>query len=209
MLVTSYSETLHFVGRHYTTTKSTYVDAHLSLPYAVAVAIADAEYGWRQQSSGRIADPAVHDLASRVTVDVDESMDETYPDDWPVRVEITLKDGRKVADRLDRVTGCPNRPMTDAELCGKFVGNVEGVDRRGPGGGCEGHVHGPGVFGQRAGAGWAAGTDGLGKWIPAVASMTGRGRTGQGGFETRRYVRLRQAGQGRTGQGGFQTICSN
>ena len=127
VLVTSYSETLHFVGRHYTTTKSTYVDAHLSLPYAVAVAIADAEYGWRQQSSGRIADPAVHDLASRVTVDVDESMDETYPDDWPVRVEITLKDGRKVADRLDKVTGCPNRPMTDAELCGKFVGNVEGV----------------------------------------------------------------------------------
>ena len=127
VLVTSYSETLHFVGRHYTTTNSTYVDAHLSLPYAVAVAIADAEYGWRQQSSGRIADPAVHDLASRVTVDVDESMDETYPDDWPVRVEITLKDGRKVADRLDKVTGCPNRPMTDAELCGKFVGNVEGV----------------------------------------------------------------------------------
>jgi 2-methylcitrate dehydratase PrpD len=127
VLVTSYSETLHFVGRHYTTTESTYVDAHLSLPYAVAVAIADAEYGWRQQSSGRIADPAVHDLASRVTVDVDESMDETYPDDWPVRVEITLKDGRKVADRLDKVTGCPNRPMTDSELCGKFVGNVEGV----------------------------------------------------------------------------------
>ena len=54
-------------------------------------------------------------------------MDETYPDDWPVRVEITLKDGRKVADRLDKVTGCPNRPMTDSELCGKFVGNVEGV----------------------------------------------------------------------------------
>ena len=172
MLVTSYSETLHFVGRHYTTTESTYVDAHLSLPYAVAVAIADAEYGWRQQSSGRIADPAVHDLASRVTVDVDESMDETYPDDWPVRVEITLKDGRKVADRLDKVTGCPNRPMTDAELCGKFVGNVEGVigaDRaeaaRDTFMGLESLGSAPEIVG-------VIGPDGIGKWIPAFAGMT-------------------------------------
>ena len=127
VLVTSYSDTLHFVGTHYTTTESTYVDAHLSLPYSVAVAIADGEYGWRQQSKKRIAGPAVHELASRVTVDVDKSMDETYPDDWPVLVEITLKDGRKVSDRLDKVTGCPNRPMTDSELAHKFVGNVEGV----------------------------------------------------------------------------------
>ncbi len=134
VLVTSYSDTLHFVGRHYTTTESTYVDAHLSLPYSVAAAIADGEYGWRQQSRRRITDPAVHDLASRVTVDVDKSMDETYPDDWPVRVEIALRDGRRVSDRLDKVTGCPNRPMTDPELARKFVGNVRdalGPDRAG------------------------------------------------------------------------------
>ena len=188
MLVTSYSETLHFVGRHYTTTKSTYVDAHLSLPYAVAVAIADAEYGWRQQSSGRIADPAVHDLASRVTVDVDESMDETYTDDWPVRVEITLKDGRKVADRLDKVTGCPNRPMTDAELCGKFVGNVEGVIGADRAEAARDTFMEPGVFGQRAGARGVIGPDGIGKWIPDFAGMTDGGRTRQGGFQTRTFL---------------------
>lgn len=127
VLVTSYRDTWHFVGRHYTTTESTYVDAHLSLPYAVAVTIADGEYGWPQQSAKRIADPAVHELASRVTVDVDESMDDNYPNDWPARVEITLKDGRKVFDRLDKVTGCPNRPMTDSELVEKFVGNIGGI----------------------------------------------------------------------------------
>ena len=127
ILVTSYEETWRFVGRHFTTTESTYVDAHLSLPYAVAVSIADGEYGWRQQSRERIVDPAVHELASKVTVEVDESMDDNYPDDWPVHIEISLKDGRKLSDRLDKVTGCPNRPMTDSELVEKFVGNIEGI----------------------------------------------------------------------------------
>jgi 2-methylcitrate dehydratase PrpD len=97
------------------------------LPYAVAVSIADGEYGWPQQSRERIVDPAVHELASRITVEVDESMDDNYPNDWPARVEITLKDGRKVFDRLDKVTGCPNRPMTDSELVEKFVGNIGGI----------------------------------------------------------------------------------
>lgn len=126
VLVTSYSDTLHFVGKHYTSVDSTYVDAHLSLPYAVAAAISDKEYGWRQQSQERINDPVVHELASRVKVDVDKMMDQTYPMDWPVRVEITLKDGSVFSERLDKVTGCPNRPMTDDELVRKFIDNTKG-----------------------------------------------------------------------------------
>ncbi len=127
ILVTSYSDTLHFVGTHYTSVDSTYIDAHLSLPYAVAVAISDKEYGWRQQSQQRINDPVVHELASKVKVDVDKTMDQTYPMDWPVRVEITLKDGSVFSQRLDKVTGCPSRPMTDDELVFKFMGNTTGL----------------------------------------------------------------------------------
>ena len=46
--------------------------------------------------------------------------------DWPVRVEITLKDGSVFSERLDKVTGCPNRPMTDDELVRKFIDNTKG-----------------------------------------------------------------------------------
>ena len=123
--VTSYSDTLHFTGRHYTDTNSSFSDCVLSLPYTVAAAISDRTFGVTQLTSKRVGDPAVHELASRVKVHADEDMDRLYPKEWPVLVEIALKDGRSVSKRLDRVIGCPRRPMTDAELGRKFMGNVE------------------------------------------------------------------------------------
>lgn len=123
--VTSYSDTLHFVGRHYTDTQSTFADCYLSLPYTVAATITGGQFAVEQLTKKRISDPAVHELASRVEVHADEEMDKLYPPEWPVLVEITLKDGRRVSKRLDKVIGCPRRPMTDAELSAKFLGNTE------------------------------------------------------------------------------------
>ena len=123
--VTSYKDTLHFVGRHYTSSQSTFVDCVLSLPYTVAAAISDRAFGMEQLTRRRISDPAIHELASRVKVHADEEMDKLYPKEWPVLVDITLKDGRHVEKRLDKVIGCPHRSMTDAELSQKFLGNVE------------------------------------------------------------------------------------
>lgn len=125
--VTSYSDTLHFVGRHYTDTSSTFADCYLSLPYTVAATIVSGEFGVEQLTRRRIADPAVHELGSRIKVHVDERMDDLYPKEWPVLVDIELKDGRRVSRRLDRVIGCPQRPMTDEELSAKFLRNAEPV----------------------------------------------------------------------------------
>jgi len=125
--VTSYSDTLHFTGRHYTHTSSSFSDCVLSLPYTVAAAISDRSFGITQLTRERISDPAVHELGSRVQVHVDEEMDALYPREWPVLVEIRLKDGRAVRERLDSVTGCPARPMTDEELATKFMGNAEPI----------------------------------------------------------------------------------
>ena len=54
-------------------------------------------------------------------------MDALYPNEWPVQVEIVLRDGRTVGERLDSVTGCPARPMTDQELAAKFMGNAQPI----------------------------------------------------------------------------------
>ena len=125
--VTSYSDTLHFTGRHYTDTSSSFSDCVLSLPYTVAAAISDRTFGPYQLTRRRIGDPAVHELAARVAVSVDEEMDLPYPNEWPVAVEIRLKDGRSFSERLDRVIGCPARPMTDEEIASKFLGNTEPI----------------------------------------------------------------------------------
>jgi 2-methylcitrate dehydratase len=84
-------------------------------------------FGPAQLAGERVGDPAIHELAARVRVHADEEMDRVAPMDWPVFVDITLAGGRHVARRLDRVVGCPNRPMTDSELAGKFLGNVDPV----------------------------------------------------------------------------------
>ena len=64
--VTSYSDTLHFTGRHYTDTSSSFSDCVLSLPYAVAAAVSDRSFGITQLTRERIGDPAIHELGSRV-----------------------------------------------------------------------------------------------------------------------------------------------
>ena len=124
---TSYSDALHFTGRSYTNTESGSSDCVLSLPYTVAAAISDRTFEPRQITAERISDPAVHELAANVRVHADEEMDAIAPMDWPVLVDIALSGGRHVARRLDKVIGCPNRPMTDEELSRKFLGNAEPI----------------------------------------------------------------------------------
>ena len=101
------------------------VDGLISTSWASASLVSRCSV--EQLTKKRISDPAVHELASRVEVHADEEMDKLYPQEWPVLVEITLKDGRRVGKRLDKVIGCPRRPMTDAELSAKFLGNTEPV----------------------------------------------------------------------------------
>ena len=118
--VISYSDTYHFVGRHYTNTSSSHHDCVLSLPYCVAAAISDREMGMEQLLSTRIRDSKVHELAKRVTCEIDKSMDEIYPKDWPVFVEITTNDGTILSSRLDKVIGSPSQPMSTNDIMEKF-----------------------------------------------------------------------------------------
>ena len=60
----------------------------------------------------------------RVMAYSDKEMDKLYPKEWPVLVEVTLTDGRRVSRRLDKVIGCPSQPMTDEGLSRKFLDNT-------------------------------------------------------------------------------------
>jgi len=57
----------------------------------------------------------------RVDCNRDPSLDVGYPARWPAAAEIILRDGRRVATRIEHATGEPENPVTREALVDKFV----------------------------------------------------------------------------------------
>ncbi len=109
----------------------TFVSAQFSTPYVVAACLLDGEMGPAQLTESRIADPAVKELAGRVTVEQDDELNAMYPDKTASRVEITLKDGRELVRQVDIPAGDPRAPMGETEISDKlrrFASLGEGKD---------------------------------------------------------------------------------
>jgi len=104
----------------YSSPQSTYIDAHFSIPFCVAVALMDGQLTPRQLWKERVKDPKVHELASRVVLTEDPEMSAAYPKKWPVQLTLQLRGGEKIGRRLDEVKWSPERLPTWMELVEKF-----------------------------------------------------------------------------------------
>jgi 2-methylcitrate dehydratase PrpD len=92
----------------------------------------DGEMTWRQRLDKRLRDPETHELAARIHITEDPEMSKNYPNEWPVQMDIHLRNGKVVSRRLDQVKWSPRRPATWDELAEKFIGMGElviGKDR--------------------------------------------------------------------------------
>jgi len=69
-----------------------------------------------------VRDPAVLDVARRVTYELDGTID--YPRQFVGDVEVALAGGRAVRERQDRPRGGPDASLTRAEIEAKFRGNA-------------------------------------------------------------------------------------
>ena len=96
------------------------VDAQFSLPFGVAVALADGAAAPEQFHASRWSDPVVLRLMDRVTPRRDGALDARYPALWPTWVRIGTTDGRTLEARVDHPKGDPEHFLTTAELHGKF-----------------------------------------------------------------------------------------
>ncbi|MDB4391176.1 MmgE/PrpD family protein [Akkermansiaceae bacterium] len=95
--------------------------AKMSTPYSIAVALIDGQAGITQFESGRVSDPAVQQLAQKVSVHVSEELDRLVPDKRAAIVEIKSIDGQVCSLRVDLPKGEPESPLSDAELVDKFT----------------------------------------------------------------------------------------
>ncbi len=108
-----------------------FVSAQFSTPYVVAACLLDGEMGPAQLTEKRMADPAIMELAGRVAVEMDDELNAIYPDKTASRVELTLRDERKLGRQVEIPRGDPRDPMEEAEISDKlrrFAGLREGRD---------------------------------------------------------------------------------
>lgn len=94
--------------------------AQYSIPFTVATAVVEAEVGVDQIAKGKLSDPQVLDVASRVRLIHDAKLDSYFPERIPAKVEIQTVSGDRYQTRVDIPKGNPRNPMSEREFLDKF-----------------------------------------------------------------------------------------
>lgn len=94
----------------------TTLDAQMSLPYSIAVALETGGAMLDQYTPDALRRPGVLALARRVTVVHDASV----PDGAEPYVDVELKNGRHLSERVMVARGDHTNPLSEAELVDKF-----------------------------------------------------------------------------------------
>ncbi|HUU84646.1 MAG TPA: MmgE/PrpD family protein [Phycisphaerae bacterium] len=98
-----------------------------SMPYCLAVAIADREVTPRQFMPERITDESLHPLMDAVKAVANEEFESLFPESQPARVTIVTHDGRSFSARVDVPKGEARDPMTVEEIKAKFESLIPGA----------------------------------------------------------------------------------
>jgi 2-methylcitrate dehydratase len=91
-----------------------------SLPYSLAVGLADGMVTPLQFKQERIDDPGLVPIMDKIKVVPNDEFESLFPEYQPSRVTITLADGTSHQQRVDVPKGDPRDPMTEAEIAVKF-----------------------------------------------------------------------------------------
>lgn len=109
--------TFAIASRHNGKSISAILDAQLSLPYTIAVALLTGNVTLNDFTETTWANPAVLALMEKVNIHIDEQADASYPKvGRPADITIRFKDGSKVNHRVEQPYGEPDNPMSDQDL---------------------------------------------------------------------------------------------
>jgi 2-methylcitrate dehydratase PrpD len=107
------------------------VDAQFSMPFGAAVAVLCGAAGLDQFTLPQVRSPQVRRMMSKVVLEKDARLDETFPREWPARV-IIYTDGNSYEKFVRYPKGDPENPLSWDEMAGKFqslTGPVLPADR--------------------------------------------------------------------------------
>lgn len=113
IVVTSHPIPMQMVGH---STVDTMLEAQMSLPYGLSVALLSGDASLAQYSPDRIGSAEVRDVLSRIKIVIDPSL----PSTQQATVEVRTKDGRSYRHRTDIALGAAENPLSDEALTDKF-----------------------------------------------------------------------------------------
>lgn len=94
--------------------------ARFSVPFALASILYHGRSGLKSFDDAAVANPSVQALVQRVHVREEPAFTARYPQEQPVTVRMTMKDGTVYEGQCTVTKGEPANPHTPAELAGKF-----------------------------------------------------------------------------------------
>ena len=95
--------------------------AKFSTPYAIAVGILRGDAGLGDYSESVVKDPALRQLAAKVSYLIDPAS--PYPNQFTGHVRVTLKDGEVFEHRQAFFKGGAENPLSDGDIARKFFAN--------------------------------------------------------------------------------------
>ncbi len=121
VLVESHDAAVDIIGSDPAKWRPTHREtADHSLPYIVAAALTDGEMTPRQFSPARIADESLLALVARVKVARHRELSDLYPGAVGNIIALTMKDGRRLSERVDHPCGHARNRMSDEQILQKF-----------------------------------------------------------------------------------------
>lgn len=100
-------------------------EAQNSMPYILARAFIDRQFGVGQLSDDKLSDEECLALARKVSVEISPEADRTPAETKTTFIDVVLNDGRTFSGRTDYRKGDSRNPITDQELHEKFRSAAE------------------------------------------------------------------------------------
>ena len=94
--------------------------AKFNLPFCIATAVAFGHADLEDFTEERLSHPDIQRLLPRIRIREDSELTRAYPQKWPSRTRITLKNGQWAEGSCDFPKGDPENPLSEAELITKF-----------------------------------------------------------------------------------------
>ena len=94
--------------------------AQFSMPWAVAAVLIDNQLGIEQIHPKRLCDPEIIKLGRKVKIRVSEKIQKRFPQECLAKVEILLKDGRRLNSPVMPARGEHTNPFTKEQMDEKF-----------------------------------------------------------------------------------------
>jgi 2-methylcitrate dehydratase PrpD len=103
------------------------LDAQFSIHYNIAVYLLEDRITVNDFSNQAIARDEVLSLCDKVSVHEEAVLSKKYPEQWPFRAEIILRDGKRYSSESLYPPGSARNPLSEEELLKKWESLVEDV----------------------------------------------------------------------------------